>query len=398
MTGRADVIGVAPLVTTLAGLLLACSPGEPSTESPPPGVAIPASEVRVLGTTDAIAGITDVAPAGDAAVWILNEAEPFFVAMTMDGEVTDTWGRQGGGPAELRRPVGLVTDGGTGNVWAYDPARGAVVRVDGSQSDPETIPLTGPRSPGDLPLSFENAGTGAGRPWLRSGDDGFLLARGTGQGALRLWHAVIVELDRDGTTEPVFDVGDRLGDPASKYGDASEFLPFPMWALCHGPSLAIYDPVVNTVRRFSMDGEESGVHALPTERQLELTPDRVFRMVWGMVRESAPGGTTPDSAQLHQQLEQTWEEVTAVASKTFPEYADLRCAPDGSLWMERFDPDLGMMGRSPFWIRVTRAGDVGSLVMPEGFTPVRFGSDRIWGIVTDDLGVEAAAWVPYPGA
>jgi len=380
----------------LTTVLLACWSGERQSARSDIAGVIPVGDVRIVGSTDSIARIADLAQAADGTVWILNTVEPYFIAMTIDGTIKSVWGKQGGGPGELRSPVGLVTDRRTGDVWAYDRGHRAMLRVSGFSGDPELIVLDRQRGAPNQPVSFEDAAPGGGRPWLRGGPNGFLMGRATGAIRLSLWHVDVIELESDGSIEPIFSLVDKLADPTSKYGDANEFLPFPMWDFCADGSVVIYDPVINNLRRFSAAGEEQQIHALPPERQLELTHDRLFGMAYRTIRENSPAGALPDSAQVYQQLERELAVSMAVASKYFPEYADFWCVRGNDLWLQRFDPDAGVMGRGATWLRVAMNGAVDSIVMPERFRPMRFDPDRVWGISSDDFGVESVAWIRYP--
>ena len=85
----------------------------------------------------------------------------------------------------------------------------------------------------------------------------------------------------------MFTIGDHVGDPSTRFGQATEFLPYPMWALCADRSLALYVHSA-TDSRYAQDGMLLDSLMLPPERALEITLDRVFRMAFRFSREQAP--------------------------------------------------------------------------------------------------------------
>jgi hypothetical protein len=135
---------------------------------------------------------------------------------------------------------------------------------------------------------------------------------------------------------------------------------------------------------------------LPPEQSLEVTFDRVFRMAYGFMREQAPGGQAPDSAMMYAMLQNEWAQVAGEAASVFPEYADMQC-PDGSLWMQRFDPDHGQMGRGPVWLRIATDGGASSVRFPDSFRPLRFHANSILGISRGEFDIESVARMALPG-
>lgn len=67
----------------------------------------------------------------------------------------------------------------------------------------------------------------------------------------------------------------------------------------------------------------------------------------------------------------------------FSEYAGLRCAPDGSLWIQPFDPETGLLGRAPGWVRFDVDGSRTTIELPSQFQVFSFMDDRIWGTAQD---------------
>ena len=108
-------------------------------------------------------------------------------------------------------------------------------------------------------------------------------------------------------------------------------------------------------------------------------------------------GQLPDTAAMARQFEQMYRQWEGQSASIFPEYADLRCTPDGTLWLQPFDVTNGPLGRGPGWQRISRDGSRSLVTFPEEFTPMRFEADRIWGAVRDSLGATSAAWIRMDG-
>lgn len=389
-----------PLIVLLcvpaALLVAACGAGPQDGER---RVEVSSEGVHVVGTSEAIARIADLQPAADGRVWLLNsiEVDPFFVELGPDGRVEREFGRSGGGPAEFGAPVALVR-GPDGEVWTYDLLRHALIRI----STEERLDLPLPRdslSPPQL-IGFTGAGIFPAPPWLKGTRRNFLFARlrsGSAEpfSGLAFWHADIVGLRADSpapSLELYTPVADLLGDPASRYSRATKILPYPLWAVCGDGTVVLYDPLENELRRIAADGRNVTPVALPEERRVELTFDRLLGMAARDYREKATG-QIPDSAAMAHQFEQMYSQWEGQSAKVFPEYADLQCTPDGTLWLQPFDVETGPLGRGPKWQRISQDGPRALVTFPEEFTPLRFEPDRIWGTLRDPLGVTSAAWI-----
>ncbi len=341
-------------------LLAACGSGGPAGDGEG-RVTVSPEAVHVLGAAEVVSRVVDLEPAGDGRVWVLNGVDPFFVVFGADGRVEREFGAAGEGPMEFGAPVALVRGPVAGDVWAYDVVRHALIRVSGDER--RDVPL--PRdsiSPARL-VSFEGGGFFPAPPWRRAGAGGILLARSRSAGvqpgsAMSAWDADIVRIRLDapgGAVEVHTPVADLLGDPAARYPGATLFLPYPLWTVCADGTLGLYDPLDNELRRIGRDGRELGALALPEERRLPLTFDRMFGMVYRQIREDGPASRFPDSAAMRAQIQRGFGEVESASADVFPEYADLRCTPDGALGLQRYDVAAGRLGRGPDGYRVAAA-------------------------------------------
>jgi hypothetical protein len=359
-------------------------------------VTVPHDAIQVLTSLDVVTRVVDLEPTSDGGVWVLNSIAPYFVVVGPDGRVERQFGLQGGGPGEFNRPIALVRGMGPGEVWAYDWGRNALIDI----SAGERRELALPRDSFPLPslISFKGAGINPAPPWLERTRDGFLLARARAtreESALHLWNAdiLLVQEGPETRVDPYMPVGDLLGDPASRYGAATVLIPYPLWTACTDGSLGLYDPLANTLRRFTEEHEEIGALALPDERRLPMTADLIFEMFYRQFAGDRPSAQVPDKEQMRRLTAEQNDEFVRNSASFFPEYSDLRCVSDGTFWLRRFDATSGRLGQGPDWLRAAADGSRTRVVVPREFTVFRIGRWRIWGTLQDSLGVEAIAWI-----
>ena len=120
-------------------------------------------------------------------------------------------------------------------------------------------------------------------------------------------------------------------------------------------------------------------------------------MVYRLFSDLRPGGQAPDSLQMRSALQQQFDQAEGAFADVFPEYADLRCTAGGRAWLQPFTVTDGRFEQSTEWIRFDRDGSRTEVSLPDAFTVHSIEDDRIWGAVTDSLGVPAAAWVRVEG-
>ena len=360
-------------------------------------VTVSPDAMNAVTLPDVVARVVDVQPAADGRVWILNSVAPYFVVLAADGQVERQFGEKGGGPEEFGGPVALVRGVDPADVWAYDWGRNTLIRI----SSGERRELALPRDSFPVPslISFKGAGINPAPPWLESTRDGFLLARARvsrDESALHLWNGDIL-LFRDGGSEASVDlhtpIADFLGDPASRYATATVLIPYPLWTACADGTVALYDPLANTLRRFTEEDEELAVVALPDERRLQMTADLVFEMFYRQFEEDVPGAQIPEKEEMRRLTAEQNEQFVSNSAEFFPEYSDLRCTPDGTLWLRHFDATNGRLGQGSDWLRVSADGTQTVVSFPKAFRTFRIEGDRIWGTVQDALGVESLVWV-----
>jgi hypothetical protein len=359
-------------------------------------VAVSPDSVHTLATLDVVTRVVDLQPTSDGRVWVLNSMAPYFVVLGPNGQVERQFGARGGGPQEFGAPLELVRGSDPSEVWTYDVRRNALIRI--SAGERRELAL-GDSMPVPSLVSFKGAGINPAAPWLESTKDGFLLSRARvprDESALHLWNADILLIRQNGSEVKAdlrMPIADFLGDPASRFGAATILLPYPLWTVCEDGVVGLYDPLVNTLRRFAETREEIAAAALPEERGVQMTPDLVFEMFYRQFAEDRPAAQLPPKEEMRSRTEEQNRQFVSSSAPTFPEYSDLRCAPDGTLWLRRFDVNNGRLGQGSDWLRFSADGSRMSFALPTTFRTFRIESDRIWGTAKDSLGVESVAWI-----
>ncbi len=394
------MIHVPRLATVGLGVGLVTASGCESPEAGPPlPIVVAANEIQVLGTSESVTSIVDLMPLDDDSVWILNNADPFLVHLSADGEVVEVQDRRGEGPGELSWPSTLVRDDARGRVWVLDSAYRDLRLVDGGEDLTESIDLAaGAEEPVHL-SSYEwlwmNNG---GRIWMRVLDGDVVYARPSFSSPwiYSLWATSVVRVEPQGPAETLVSTFETVGSPETRFPGATRFLPYPLWTVCADGALALYDPNAHVLRRFSPRGDATDVVDLPAERAIPVTTDRIFSAVYPQVLRNRVFTNRPDEDEFYRLVERDYEDRADEFAAVFPEFAHIDCDEAGSIWLQRFDPTSGQMGRGSEWLRISSEGVGRTVEFPDSFRPMRFYGDRVWGISRDEFEVDHAAWTELP--
>jgi hypothetical protein len=391
-----------PLLATLLALS-ACSSDADSGSDGGPLHEIPDDAVQVVASSESLTLVRDLEIAGDGTIWVLDEHPPYFVGFDPEGEVVAEFGVRGDGPLEFSHPVSLVvTTGETAGVWSYDRIRHAFIRLaapNGASNQPEGTSIPLPRdvvSPGGF--LYGTGGVPSMHPWMDASGGSVFAAHPAGAGSRgsSFWSARVVEIPLEtGTPVERWDMADYLPDPAGLYPGANEFLPIPLWATCPGGEGWMYDPAAHQLR--SLDTDRT--HDLHPARTVAFTTERLIDMILPMIQAEVPSSERPPDDELREMLTLEVEQMSDEFAQVFPEYFQLLCAPDGTLWLQQYHWSEGHEGAGHLWERIPpdHTGDLPERVLfPDGFQPFRIILDRAWGIVRDDFDVPAVAWVPLP--
>lgn len=402
-----------PLAVLGIAILAACDvPADGGTGAAP--IIIEAADLNVVGTSDAIAAVLDLQVLEDGSVWLLNSIDPLFIGFPAGAAEPLLRGRSGGGPEEFGRPAGFVTGAPDGDAWLLDSQRHLLVEIGQSEAPRRELPLPaeaippGTIAPGMNLLSSVVRTAKLGdeivvpRRFEVPGEDVFAYWLGSWSADLVAWSPAT------GEARVVVSLSEVLGDPRPHLQLGEGLPPFPLWfrlwTACSG-ELRVYDRLRNQIRSFAADGSELQPLTLPPVHPRSVTPRDFARIAFDMIAVERMGAVPADptfemapadSARL---IDQALQRVTASPEQlaaVLPRYVDLRCSPDGTLWLRPIDVARGGLGGGPLWLRFGPEGEMREVRLPERFDPYRFTNERIWGIQRDELDVATVAWLPMP--
>lgn len=338
-----------------------------------------------------------------------DRIEPLLVGFGPGGEPLGEHGFFGGGPEEFVRPVGLVTGGIEGEAWALDTGRRAFIRVS-RPGDPWAPISLSPDSFRPSPSSVRDVSLVRVRT-ARLGEE-VILPRsvppqesGMASFWLGVWGADLVAIDpADGTARSVLRLMDVLGDPTPHWPPTPDFLPFPpwfrLWTVCSNREIRVHDRIRNEIRGFTPNGLELEAIALPEPTLTSVSEEQFATAMLEVAAMEAAGsvGRAPlrvDTARLLPFLRGRIEGDPTQLARLLPRYVDLHCTEDGALWARPFDIDVGGLRGGPTWLRIAGDGRLQEVRLPPRFDPLRFTTDRIWGVQRDELDVPSVAWIAW---
>lgn len=398
--------GGTSLVVLLAAALAGCGSDQAEEQTGP--LTVPSSEVHVLGTSESIGEVEDLAVLPDGAVWLLNSAEPFFIGFGPDGSVAHRYGASGGGPEEFRMPAGFLSGGLEGQAWVFDFIRHAFIRV----SEPnewaeldiprDAIPsgsVRGGMSLMSATIRTARLGNELVVPWTAGN-----LEDGVSSYHMALMKAHLAAFDpRSGAVREIVTLGDVLDDPSEGFEATAGGFPlwYRLWAAC-GDQLRAYDRVRNQLRGFTGTGEEVTPIDLPPVPFTEVSGEEFARAVFPLRQAEVTGGVGPrlspeDSVRLVRQMAQELKGSGSELAAYLPRYVDFRCSDRGDMWLQPLDLDAGGLQGGARWIRITPDGVARDVRLPDRFDAFRFQGGRIWGIQRDEFDVASVAWIAFSG-
>lgn len=399
-------------LTLLGAVVAACGPASQRVETDGEVVSVTADEFVALEHTESIAQVRDLTVLRNGEVWALNSIEPLFIGFTPDGRIAREHGRFGGGPTEFGSPTAFVTGNVDGAAWVFDAERHRLIEVSGDSSARREV-----RLPTDdlLPPTHLFGGReliGAGLRSARLGQEFVFAANApTMAGGMlgfwrSIWTADLVAYDPDaGSARRVISLAETLGSPDYAFVIVGDFPPFPfwfrLWTVCSDAEIRVHDRLRNEVRAFSADGSPLPADTLPALRPRRVTKEQMARVGFGLGMLEAGGelssrASAQDSARIIAQLSGRVAGDTDQLETLLPRYVDLQCAPDGTLWLRRYDVERADLRGGPVWVRLSPGGALQDVRFPEGFDPYRFDDDRVWGVQRDPFDVATVGWLRLP--
>jgi hypothetical protein len=220
---------------------------------------------------------------------------------------------------------------------------------------------------------------------------------------MAILHADLTALDpKAGSVRSLLTLGDVLDDPSAGFVATDGGFPlwYRLWAVC-GDHLRVYDRVRNQLRGFTAAGEEMRPIELPPVRLTEVTPNEFARAVFPLRQAEVTGAvgtrlTAEDSVRVLNDMARELNGEPHELAAYLPRYVDFRCASDGTMWVQPIDLRVGGLKGGAAWLRITPQGATREVRFPERFDALRFTSDRVWGVLRDELDVASVAWIEWP--
>jgi hypothetical protein len=326
----------------------------------------------------------DQVPAGglagdsDGNLYVLDAAGKRVLGYDSSGAYRGAWGREGGGPGELRMPTGLAVGPGD-TLWVLDRSNRRVT----------LLPLDPGSEPGSLPLPEENSGM-SGR--ISLGDGGFYAqlavfsfrpGEETGPPPRPLVHQ-----RRDGSpgdtvwTAPPY-VFDRIeltsGDGVAVILTARAFNPAFLWRRFSDGTFAVADGPQFDVRFLAPTGEE--LVRLQRDPLPRATTEADRDWARERVRESAQ---TSDSPAVRRTLEERLEKMTF--ADLIPRLTGLAVDERDRLWVGVSEETPQETERIDVYDRVGRL--VGEILDPPFFPDLFYGGGLAAHLTRDELDVQ----------
>lgn len=356
-------------------------------------VQAPSSTVTIFQTDSQGAEIREIALG--SSVWSANRGAPSVATYSTDGQLVWHGIEQGEGPDQARTIWSLVAEGDS--AFAWDPLTKRLLLVRDRQVSPYlTFDFSTTHT-----ISGSARGINFGHPGrLRRFGDGWVTYATEGP----QWHAfdltqmVLLHFDAHGRildtladlrSSPVFT--DQAAFRASGH---KELVPIPLWDVCAGVRLAIFDPASSTLAWRGVDGRVQGSLTFPFHPG-EIPESFLRAHLRWQLDAMAPGRISPDT--LDAWARAGFDGERWIYGKTEPFAVKMFCRGVDEVWLERFSIDAPPRGLSRQWLRVDlRSGTSREMDLPAGFQAMAADSARIYGAVEDEDGVQQVGWIPVP--
>ncbi len=356
--------------------------------------AVPA----IVDDTDLVQ-VSDLRTDPEGRTWVLTRYPPLVRVYDADGIREAAFGELGDGPGEFSAAWALVA-GGDAGIGVVDNRRWTLryFAPDGSLRSEREIE-------GDFAFPVEIRDVYYGDlGWTWDVDGGLLQDRYPPppagmpmqmQQAYDFWAAELVLVPDDGgepstlVTFADFTTFDPEEQPVPRPLSAG-----PLWDLCPGDEFVFHTGATSELIRLGMDGDvrsRSHVDLPMGSPDVELVTEWMVEVISGI--QPMPGDTPEalrERAGMIAQMAEPHLEPTLPPTR-------LRCDDGGRIWIQLFDMEHDRRGYARQWIVLDEEGSlVATVTFPEGFHPMRFGADRVVGVVRDELEVETVGWIPTP--
>ena len=344
--------------------------------------------------------VTAVDIGSDGTIFVLDATSGNIRAFNESGKHLRTLSRRGTGPGEISRFAAamIVTPGDT--ILVVDPARQTVTSftTDGRPAGDVSMPLTD-----GIPVKWWKRDDGSIVVQVRqlSGALGAMMAQGRGGTVTAADTAAKPDqLQLRNSSGKVIDtllalpVGQTLGSGGALGLKMRLFAPEPMWTTGGEKGDNVYFGMNNeySINEYDNTGTLRRIIRRNVERAAVTEQDKtnILKAITEQISKMGGAAATamPDMSQMIEFAEY------------FPALGNLMGGPDGTLWVQRaispaeaqdalnlMDPSRSSMGSSTWDVYDKSGALLGSIVMPDKFTPMRWSRDKLVGVQIDSTEV-----------
>jgi hypothetical protein len=374
--------------TVLALLVSGCGL-DPSPQIP---ITHSLDSIEVMPAGPSLYRIRDAFPDGSGGLWILSATEPFLHRLHADGAV-ESFGREGGGPAEFRVPWALAGVDPTGRPLIWDVARRSILTVGPTESGYDVVEAQAVEvSPPTVLRQFAEESYGTPLRLLQAGRR-FVIQQPVTPVVNTASLRTLLLLET-GLKAQRLDTLFRSEPPAHGSSTVEFLLPIPLWAACSDGTLVIYDPNDFSLTWLAEDGASHKRELLlPSPK---ITPDDIRRHIRYRITVELRGRETPPEELIQQRVEQYVTRGRPMFSVDAPPAVRLLCGPGETAWLQSFSTVDHPIGYGRTWYAVSPESEPVGVRFPPSFHPLTFLDGAAIGYRIASLDVHHPARVQFP--
>jgi len=355
------------------------------------GVYVAVADLTVLDSDTVLSDIRDLRWS-DGYLWALSRFEPNVAVFSSDGRLVASFGVRGQGPGEFGTPWSLVlpAEADSADMYVWDAGDKRLEGFVTSGAFTGGVPLA--IDYGSVLTSFETSYYGEPLRVRRFGSSLVIgISSGLIASADHLWSSTLTELSSTGGSREIAAFSNFFPQDHPEMPRALG--PVPLWTACGRESVAIFDPFSGDVRVVTAAGMNTTTYSTHVPRPPIGEADVRRWVEMSLAAEAHEIGFDPDPAQFRQIVEGAVADLVGqVPSNASP--VSIRCDPAGQLWLQGFSTETDPRGYGSTWYGMEPQRVV---EFPPGFRPLDFQNARVYGVFTDDLGVQRIGWVERAG-
>lgn len=359
------------------------------TDEPRPVYAL--ESVTPWGVDSVLHDVRGITASADA-LFVLSSIEPFVHVYSHGGKLRSTSGMSGEGPEEFGNPWSIMADHGGSTARIWDPARRRLTTVDSLGKPLSSHSVRAPRSTVRGDIRQVSYGTPQRMERWRN-----MIVLQNDAGGVRhtsdFWSSRLLALDSLGrVVDTIADFRAMLAEDG-ELGTADIFVPIPLWAVCAGRELAVFDPVAMSVQWYDRIDSKSWRRDVSIETR-RVSPEDVRRYVRHTVALELR-----DAVLAPAEMDRLVSQIAATRGDAFahstPPAVDMLCDAELRVWLNLFATDHNGLGYSSDWLIIGQHDNTLTVRFPANFRPLRVTQRGVYGVIEDHLEVQRIGFVPF---